>query len=679
MAFIYPPARRAEVSDDYHGTIVADPYRWTEDPDDLETREFVRAQNALTVPYLASLPEVAQLRSRITELWDTPRTGSPQQRGDVVVWQHNDGLLDQPIFYVSHAGRKAEVLLDPNTMSADGAVAVTAWSLSPDGSTMAYTLSEAGSDQQIGRVLETPGGEHLSDELLELRFTGLSWWGNGFFYSRFPGLEAGTTGLFEHCSVFYHEVGTDQGDDQLIFANPDRADLLYGATVSDDDRYLVLTEVEGTSHENGLLYKPLDQGGTGFTRIVPTGRASHVFLAHHNGSFLIQTNVNAPNGKVVAIPLDDLERRVDVITERELPIEIAGAAAERIVLITLSEGAHHVELFGLDGSARGEIELPAPGTVAELNGRLSDPVVFIGFQSFLHPPSALRWEAGQTSDFASSTMATDPADFIVERMEVESTDGDRVGMFLIKHRDTPLPAPTELYGYGGFNINLTPLYSPARLAWLEAGGAVALANLRGGSEKGEEWHRQGILGNKQQVFDDFIACAGHLIDTGVTTEGGLGIRGASNGGLLTTAVMLQRPELFGAVVAQVPVTDMYRYQHFTAGRYWTVEYGDAAQDAEAFSYLSAYSPLHNVASDVDYPPLLVLTAETDDRVVPMHSHKLIAEMQHTAGGRSENPLLERVETRAGHGLGKPTSKLIDEAADVYGFMLHHLSHPGPER
>lgn len=673
MPFIYPDARRADVVDDYHGTPVADPYRWTENPDDPETQAFVEAQNAVARPYLDSLSEVARFRDRMTELWDTPRTGAPRRRGDVMVWQHNDGLLDQPILYISRGGSEPEVLIDPNHLSEDGAVAVTAWSLSSDGTLMAYTVAEAGSDEQVARVLDTTTGDHLEDELHNLRFTTLAWWNEGFFYARFPDTGSGKTGLFKDSTIFYHRLGSDQAEDEIVFANPENPDLGYVPAVTEDDEYLVIVEFDGTSHETGLLFQSLGAPGAAVRRIVSTGVASHNFLAHHHGRFLVHTNLDAPNGKVVAIPVDDLDERIEIIPEGDHAVEMAGAAADRIVLVTLDEAAHRLGLFLLDGTPDGEIELPAPGTVAELTGRLADPVVHVAFQSFVHPPSVIRWEGGVSTTFAEPSHVVDPAEFVIERHHAKSTDGAQVGMFVIRHRDTDLPAPTEMYGYGGFNINLTPMYSAARLAWLEAGGVVVSTNLRGGAELGEEWHQQGMLGNKQQVFDDFIACGEYLIAKRITTNQQLGIRGGSNGGLLTTAVMLQRPDLFGAVLAQVPVTDMYRYQHFTAGRFWTVEYGDAARDPEAFAYLSDYSPLHNVEAGVSYPPILVLTAETDDRVVPMHSHKFIAELQHSAGGSSDDPLLERVETRAGHGLGKPTSKLIDEAADMFGFLLHHLS------
>ncbi|MCJ7724904.1 MAG: prolyl oligopeptidase family serine peptidase, partial [Acidimicrobiia bacterium] len=456
------------------------------------------------------------------------------------------------------------------------------------------------------------------------------------------------------------------------FANPDSPALGYIPEVSSDDAYLLLTEFDGTSRENGLLFKPLADPDAPFTRIVHPRIATNEFLAHRDGRFLVLTDLDAPNGRVVAIPIDSVDERIEVIPEGDMPVELAAAAADRLILVTLDEASHRLRLFLPDGTPDGEIELPGLGSVAEMGGSLDDPVVFVGFQSFLHPPTALRWEAGETTTFAGAPPRLDPADVLIERHHAIATDGAEVGMFLIKMKDAPLPAPTELYGYGGFGINMTPTYDPARLAWLEAGGVVVVTNLRGGTEAGEQWHRQGMLGNKQQVFDDLFSCAEYLLERGVATRESLGLRGRSNGGLLAAAALVQRPDLFGAVVPQVPVTDMYRYQLFTAGRYWTVEYGDAVEDPAAFGWLSGYSPLHNVGDAATYPPTLVMTAESDDRVVPMHSLKFIATLQHAAGGSSDNPLLVRVDTRAGHGLGKPVSKLIEETADTFGFLLHHL-------
>ena len=345
--------------------------------------------------------------------------------------------------------------------------------------------------------------------------------------------------------------------------------------------------------------------------------------------------------------------------------------AGQLLVLRLEDASHTVSRHDLDGEPLGQLPLPGLGSVVELSGRFEDSELYLGYQSFLDPPMVLRWHEGEIS--ALHEPQTPPGlEMVVERRHVTSTDGETVGMFVIRAADAELPGPVELYGYGGFAINMTPLYSPARLAFLEAGGIVAVANLRGGTEQGEQWHEQGMLGNKQQVFDDFIACGEQLVADGIATTDSLGIRGGSNGGLLTAAVMLQRPDLFGAVISQVPVTDMLRYQHFTAGRYWTVEYGDAA-NPDAFDWLIDYSPLHNVGDASTYPALLIATAESDDRVVPMHAHKFAAAVQHGAGGRSDQPLLLRVETRAGHGLGKPTSKQIEEMADIYSFLLHHLS------
>jgi len=673
MTFTYPPARRTHTIDDYHGTQVADPYRWLEDPESEETREFVRAQNAITLPYLESLPERSALRERIETLWDVPRTGAPTVRNGVAVWAHNDGLQDQPVFYVRRSGREDQTLLDPNGLSEDGAVAVVVTSLSDDGRYLAYSVAESGSDWQTIRIRDTETCHDFEDELRDVKFTEISWFEEGFFYSRFPAHDPASTEPSRDMSVYFHRLGSDQANDTMVYANPAEPDLGYSATVSDDGRFLVLHEWEGTSHKNGLLYKALDERDSNWIRLASPGRALYAFLAHYEGSFLLHTDLDAANGRIIRLPLDHLETVEDIVGERNQAIELAKAAAGRLIIVTLHEASHRLHTYGLDGTPSGSIDLPGAGTVAEMTGRLQDETIYIGFQSFLHPPTALQWSGSTPEMFAGAQTPLDPDRVIVERRRAVSSDGAEVGMFIIRLATAVLPAPVELYGYGGFNISLTPMFHPARLAFLEAGGVVAIANLRGGSELGETWHEAGMLANKQQVFDDLVACAETLIADGVGGPGQIGIRGGSNGGLLTAAAMVQHPDLFGAVVSQVPVADMLRYHHFTAGRYWTVEYGDAENDPEAFKWLIAYSPYHNVTGGVTYPPLLITTAESDDRVVPMHSLKLAAAVQHAAGGTSDRPLLVRVETRAGHGMGKPTSKLIDESADVFAFLLHHLA------
>ena len=584
MRFTYPPARRTDVIDDFHGTQVADPYRWLEDPESGETRAFVTAQNEVTVPYLAALPGRRALRDRMEELWDVPRTGAPTVRNGVAVWAHNGGLQDQPVFYVRRPDQDDRVLLDPNVLSEDGAVAVIVTSLSDDGRLLAYSTAESGSDWQTIRIRDTETGGDRPDELAHVKFTEISWHANGFFYSRFPEQDPTSTEPSRNMAVYFHRLGTGQDDDTLVYANPDEPDLGYGVTISDDDRFLILTEWEGTSHKNGLLYKALNDPASAWVRLASPGVALYAFLAHDDGAFLLHTDLEAPNGRIVRLPLEHPEALTDLVSERRQAIELATTAAGRLIVVTLSEASHRVQWFALDGRPGGSIDLPGAGTVAELTGRLQDDSLYVGFESFLHPPTALRWSGTTPEVFAGTAPPLDPDRVIIERRTAVSSDGAQVGMFVIRLATSILPAPVELYGYGGFNISLTPTFHPGRLAFLEAGGVTAVANLRGGSELGETWHEAGMLGNKQQVFDDLFSCAETLLADGVAGSAQIGIRGGSNGGLLTAAAMEQRPELFGAIVSQVPVADMLRYQHFTAGRYWTVEYGDAQKDAQAFKW-----------------------------------------------------------------------------------------------
>lgn len=674
--FTYPPARRGDTADDYHGTTVADPYRWLEDPTSDETKQFVAAQSEFALAYLTQLPMREPLANRMTALWDTPRTYLPIRRGDVTVWAYNDGLANQPTYLVQRDGEDRRVLLNPNTLSDDGTIAVTVTSLSSDGSIFSYATSDGGTDWQVIRFLDTATGQHLTDEIRYVKWTSMSWHDDGFFYARFPETDPHAVTTVNNPSVCFHVIGTDQADDPVIFNNADDPDPGYDPMVSSDGRYLVLGEYVGTSHMNGLLYKDLADPDAEWVRLREPREARYQFLMHDDGAFLVRTNLDAPNSKIVSIPLDDPETTTEVVPEGPSAIENAVAVAGHIATITVADGSHNVTLHATDGSSSTEIVLPGLGSVAAISGRFADTTWFMSYESFTIPPSALIVSEDSAELFATGGESLHP-NIEVTRTHATSTDGAKVGAFVLTASDTVGPAPVDLYGYGGFNINMTPIYNPARIAFLEAGGVIVVTNLRGGTELGEDWHQAGMLANKQQVFDDFIACAEHLIDTGVTTREQLSISGRSNGGLLTAATMLQRPDLFGAVVSHVPVTDMLRYQHFTAGRYWTVEFGDAA-DADAFQWLMEYSPLHNVDPATAYPPTLITTAEGDDRVVPMHSYKLAAELQHAAGGSSEEPLLVRIETRAGHGMGKPTDKLINEWADTYAFVLHHCAVSGAD-
>ncbi len=604
----------------------------------------------------------------MTELWDVPRTHLPTRRGTVTVWAQHEGGRDQPTYLVQRDGEQPETLLDANALSDDGTVAVNVTSLSPDGGLFTYAVSDGGSDWQVIRIRDTATGEDLADELRHVKFTSIAWHEDGFFYSRFPEADPTSVGIANDPWIAYHHLGTPQDDDRVVFHNADDPDPGYDPQVSHDGRYLILTEWLGTSRQNGLLVLDLADPQAEWRRLRSHHEAAYWFLAHVDGRMVVQTDLDAPNGRIAAIDLASPDGLDEIVPESEHAIEFASAAGGELLLVLLVDAAHRVERHAVDGSPLGPLDLPGVGTVLDLSGKVDDDVAFLAYQSFTEPPGAFAITHGEAERFGPPPPAT--IDVEITRRSCVSSDGAEVGMFVLRATGTALPAPTDLYGYGGFSITMTPVFNPARLAFLEQGGVVVVANLRGGKEHGERWHEQGMLGSKQQVFDDFIACAEDLIDAGVTTRRQLSISGRSNGGLLTMAVMLQRPELFGAVVSHVPVTDMLRYQHFTAGRYWTVEFGDAA-DEEAFRWLIEYSPLHNVDPDAAYPPTLITTGEGDDRVVPMHALKMAAELQHAAGGSSEHPLLVRIDTRAGHGMGKPTSKLIDEWADSYAFVLFH--------
>jgi prolyl oligopeptidase len=674
MSFVYPAARRDDTVDDYHGTEVMDPYRWMEDPRADATREFVRSQNAVSIPYLDGLPETSGLERRIAELCNVTRAGEPQGRNGVMVWSESDGTSDQPIWMIESDATGRRVLLDPNDLSHDGTTAIVTTSLSPDGRLWAYSSAVAGSDWQVIRVRDTATLEDREDELRFVKFSSIAWWDDGFFYSRFPAQDPQSTDPSRNQRVMFHRLGCQQSEDIEWYANPQDPDLGYDPMVTSDGELLLVTEWVGTSMENGLLAKRLDGSApqSGWIRIVDHSVGVHEVLDRDGEALLILTDVDAPNKRIIRLSIEDPTNATVAVRESDSTIERAELSAWGVVVVRLEDAAHVVEVHADDGEVE-RLDLPAAGSVPIVDASATETNVLVVFESFVQPAVVYRWNPDGLIRFAGGEPPIDPATVDVTRIHARSSDGSEVPMFLFTLSGRDGPGPVELYGYGGFSIPLTPMFSPARLAFLEAGGSVAIANLRGGIEFGEAWHRAGMLGSKQQVFDDFIACAESLIEQGWATERGVGASGRSNGGLLTAACMVQRPDLFGAVVSQVPVTDMLRYQHFTAGRYWTVEYGDAS-DREAFDWLYAYSPYHRVLRDgIDPPPLLVTTGESDDRVVPMHSLKLTAAVQHAVGGSSSKPLLLRVDTRAGHGLGKPLSKLIKESAHVYAFLLHHLT------
>lgn len=676
---VYPPAHRVDVITDYHGNLVADPYRWLEDATAPETCAWVEAQNRLTCAFLDPLPAGAVIRERLTAIWNYPKYSVPYQRGGRYFFMRNDGLQPQFVLCTQETlDAKPRVVLDPNTLSADGTVAVTNQAISPDGRLLAYALSHSGSDWQEIRVRAIDGDDY-PDVIRWCRFTGIAWRhdNSGFFYNRYP--EPGSLPPEEqtsHNRVYWHALGTPQETDQLVYAQPDTPDLAFSPFISDDGAYLLLNVWRGSDPSNRLYYRPVDSDGP-FVQLFDAADAKYWFIDNIGTTFYIHTNQAAPRGRVIAIDLEHPERenwREVVPQHDDDTLSFATLVNNQLVLCYLHDAAHQLKIYDLDGRYVRDIQLPTLGTVVGLTGQRNDTELLIGLESFLFPTSTFRYTFANDQlkpiretvvDFAADAYET-------QQVFATSADGTRVPLFLVHKKGLIRDGcnPTLLYGYGGFNNSLTPGFLISRLLWLEHGGVFVVANLRGGGEYGEEWHRAGMLEQKQNVFDDFIAAAEWLVANGYTSPAKLAIIGGSNGGLLVAACMLQRPELFGAVVCQVPVLDMLRYHRFTVGRYWASEYGNAETNPEHFRFLYAYSPLHNVRPGVAYPPLLLTTADTDDRVVPAHAYKFAAAIQAAEPGA--NPALLRVEVRAGHGLGKPTTKVIAELSDIYAFLFKVL-------
>jgi prolyl oligopeptidase len=678
----YPPSPTVEQSDDYHGTRVADPYRWLEDVDSPETRAWIAAQNAVTEAYLAEIPARGRLRQRLTELWNYPRAQAPVKRGGRYLQLRNSGLQNQDVLMVSESlGGEARVLLDPNALSPDGTTAIAAWSVSDNGRYLAYGTSTAGSDWMIWHVREVGTGQDLPDFLEWSKFSGAAWRpdGSGFYYCRYaPPSGQAYTEINEGQQLYFHRLGEAQADDALVYERPDHKDWLFGAEVSEDGGYLVLHVSQGTDSRNRLFYQDLATGGT--VELIAELKDHYAFLGNDGPRFYFYTNHAAPRGKIVALDVTRPGREGEetLIAEGEDTLQHALMVHDCFVALYLHDAYHQIRLFERDGTPSGEVTLPAVGSVISrfefsLSGRRADNELFYSFSSFVYPPTVFRYDfaSGQSQPLFAPPIAFDFAAYRTRQVLATSRDGTRVPMFLVHRRDLPAGGnhPTLLYGYGGFNVALTPEFSVDRLAWLEMGGVFALANLRGGSEFGEEWHRAGSLLNKQNVFDDFIACAEHLIATGLTSTPRLAIEGHSNGGLLVGACLTQRPDVFGAALPAVGVMDMLRFHKFTIGWAWVSDYG-SPDDPEQFKALLAYSPLHNLRPGTVYPATLVTTADHDDRVVPGHSFKFAAAMQAAQGG--DQPAVIRIQSDAGHGAGKPTAVEIAERADVLAFLARAL-------
>ena len=676
----YPDTVEGNVVTQAFGQTVPDPYRWLEADvrTDARVADWVDRQSKFTADYLAQLPGRDVYAARIQELYDYERFGLPVEKGGRYFYTRNDGLQNQSVLYVRDGlDGEPRVLIDPNAWAADGATALGDWTVSEDGSKLLYTIQDGGSDWRTARVLDVATGEIMDDTVEWIKFSALEWdkEGQGFFYSRFPVTEDGETfqALNTDQKVYYHALGTRQSTDTVIFATPDRPELNNTAVIGDDGRYLITSSSSGTDDRYEIALIDLASRDRQARTIVPGFDSNFTFVGNTGERFYFLTNEGAPLQKLVAIDISDPAlARETIIAERARKLEGVSMAGGKLIAEYLADARSEIVVHTLDGERVRGVDLPGIGSAGGFGGDADDREVFYAFSSFNRAGTVYRYDldTGASEVWAEPEVAFDPADYTVEQRFYASKDGTKVPMFIVRRADIAASGravPTLLYGYGGFNISVTPGFSPSRIAWMDAGGAYAVANIRGGGEYGKAWHDGGRRANKQNVFDDFAAAGEHLKASGVTTPAGLAIEGRSNGGLLVGAVVNQRPDLIDAAHGAVGVMDMLRFDQFTAGRYWVDDYGypDRAED---FAALRAYSPYHNVADGTDYPAVLVTTADTDDRVVPGHSFKYAAALQ--AGDIGDKPHLIRIETRAGHGSGKPTDKAIEEAADIGAFLAH---------
>ncbi|HEX8916502.1 MAG TPA: prolyl oligopeptidase family serine peptidase [Humisphaera sp.] len=691
-ALAYPPARRdAAVVDDYHGTKVPDPYRWLEDADSKETVAFVEAQNKLTAAYLAG-PDRERFKARYAELYNFPKHTVPSRYGNRYFYSRNDGLQNQDVLYAADAPPgPGKVLLDPNTLSADGTVALSGQFFSLDGSLLCYALQSSGSDRETLHVLNTATGEKRPEALRDCKFTAVGWRADnfGFYYNRYPALRDTKSGEAEgnrDNKVYFHLLGTPQDRDMLVYERPDHPDWGFSPTVTEDGAYLVLHVWVGTDPKNRIYYRREPNagkdgypvGGGEFVKLLDDFDARYAFIGNVGGTFYFNTNLKSPKGSILAIDLAKPGRkdwRTVVPEQKDEVLMDARLHGGKLVLLYAKDAYHKLYVHDpATGVRSAEVPLPGIGAVANMSGRQQDDEMFLSFESFTAPPTEYRYEisSGKLTKLREPQVKVDTAQFESHQHFVTGKDGTRVPVFVVHKKGLKLDGtnPTLLYAYGGFEVSQQPWFSTGRAMWMENGGVWALACIRGGGEYGEAWHDGGRLDNKQNSFEDFYAAARWLCAEKYTSPKKLAINGGSNGGLLVAASVTQHPELFGAAVADVPVTDMLRFHKFTVGSFWVPEYG-SSDDAKQFKTLLAYSPLHNVRDGTKYPPTLITSADADDRVVPMHAKKFAATLQHAVapGG---GPILLRVETKAGHGDGKPTSKVIDEQADFHAFLWKAL-------
>jgi prolyl oligopeptidase len=676
---LYPTTRKVDQVDDYHGTKVSDPYRWLEDDNAPETKEWVEAQNKVTFAFLEDIPARGPIKERLRKLWNYERYGVPFREGGRYFFSKNDGLQNQSVLYTMRSlDDTPRLLLDPNTMSADGTVALSGYYVTEDARYLAYTVSSAGSDWHEIKVRDVESGQDLPDLIKWVKSSGAAWTkdGKGFFYSRYD--EPSGTNVLKGVNYFhklyYHHLGTSQSDDELVYHRPEQKEWGFSGSVTDDGRYLVIHVWQGTDTRNRFFYKDLEGGGP-VVELLKDFDADYTFIENVGTRFYFRTDLNAPRGRIIAIDIARPHRTdwQEIVPQAAERLQNASLVNDQLIASYLQDARDEIRLFDREGRAVRTVELPGLGTVNGFRGKRSDTETFYSFTSFTTPSTIYRYDlqSGRSSVFRQPKVDFEPADYETRQVFYRSKDGTRVPMFITHKKGLELTGrnPTLLYGYGGFDISLTPAFSVATVVWMEMGGVYAVPNLRGGGEYGKEWHEAGIKLRKQNVFDDFIAAAEWLIANKYTSSSKLAISGGSNGGLLVGACLTQRPDLFKAALPAVGVLDMLRFNKFTRGWAWTSDYG-SPEDATEFKALYAYSPYHNLKPGVKYPSTLITTGDHDDRVVPAHSFKFAARLQEVQEGR--NPVLIRIETRAGHGAGKPTAKIIEETADRYAFLMREL-------
>ena len=682
----YPVSKVVDQVDDYHGVKVADPYRWLEDGNSAATHDWITAQNQLTQSFLSGIPARSAIRERLSTLWNYERYSVPFRESGRYFISRNDGLQNQAVLYtMAELDDVARLLLDPNTLAADGTVALAGMAVSPDGRYLAYGTAASGSDWNTWKIRDIDSGKDLADELAWVKFSGASWSkdGKGFFYSRYdaPGEATKLAEANYFQKLYYHRIGTLQSADALVYDRPDHKDWGFDGKVSDDGRYLIITIWQGTERKSRVYYKDLAEAGNPVLPLLDAFDAAYNFIDNNGPVFLFRTDKDAPRSRIVAIDVrqPDSADWKELVPEAAETLLSANLVGNRLVGSYLQDAHSRIKVFDLNGVFQRDVGLPGLGTASGFGGKRNEATTYYSYTGFTTPTTIYRYDiASDTSSvIRQPKVAFDPADYETRQVFYRSKDGTRVPMFIVNRKGIVLDGsnPTYLYGYGGFNISLTPAFSVANLAWMEMGGVYAVPNLRGGGEYGESWHQAGTKLQKQNVFDDFIGAAEWLIANKVTSTPKLAIGGGSNGGLLVGAALTQRPELFGAALPAVGVMDMLRFHKFTIGWAWTADYG-SSDDAAQFAALRAYSPLHNLRSGTCYPATMVTTADHDDRVVPAHSFKFAAAEQAAQAGAA--PVLIRIETKAGHGAGKPTGKQIDEVADRWGFLTRVLGMENPK-